>query len=321
VLTLDHIRNAHVRIAPHIHRTPVLTSASLNRVAGAELFFKAENFQKIGAFKARGATNAIFALSPDEAARGVVTHSSGNHGAAVARAAHLRGIPASIVMPHNVPRVKQDAVRAYGGRIEACEPTLAAREAGAARVIAETGATLIHPYNDFIVMAGQGTATLELLEQAAQLDIIVAPVGGGGLLSGTAVAAKALQPTIRVIGAEPSGADDAYRSFKSGALVPPPVPRTIADGLRGALGDLTFATIRQHVDEIVRVPEEATIAAMRLVWERMKIVIEPSAAVAVAAVLETRVDGIAGKRIGIILSGGNTDLDALPWMVGHSPSS
>lgn len=313
-LPFDAIRAAHDRIRLHVHVTPVLTCASLDALTGARLFFKAENFQKIGAFKARGATNAIFALAPEVAARGVVTHSSGNHGAAVARAARLRGITARIVMPTNTPRLKVANVEAQGGLVTWCEPNLAAREANADRLRAETGATLIHPYNDLFVMAGQGTAALELLEAVPELDFITCPVGGGGLLAGTAVAAKRLRPGIRVIGAEPAGADDAARSLRAGALQRDgTAPQTIADGLRGALGELTFATIREHVDDIVTVSEEAIIAAMRLVWERMKIVIEPSCAVPVAALLDGRVPAIAGRRVGIILTGGNVDLDALPW--------
>jgi threonine dehydratase len=310
-LTFDAVRSAHERIAPYVHRTPVLTSKALDRAADARLFFKAENFQKTGAFKARGATNAVLELPAST--QGVVTHSSGNHGAALARAAALRGLVAHIVMPQNAPTAKQAAVRGYGGLIAICEPTLAAREATAAEIIAATGAVLIHPYNDLAVMAGQGTASLELLQDVPELDLLVVPVGGGGLLSGTAVAAKGVRPGVRVVGAEPSGADDAFRSFHSGVLMPPPAAQTIADGLRGALGEHTFAVIRSQVDDIVTVSENEIIAALRLVWERMKIIIEPSAAVPVAAVLSGRIAFTADTRIGIILSGGNVDLDSLPW--------
>ncbi len=312
-LTLADIRTAHARIREHITRTPVLTSARLDALVGASLFFKPENLQKIGAFKARGAANAVFALSAEVAARGIVTHSSGNHGAAVARAARLRGLTAQIVMPTNTPRLKVGNVEAEGGHVVWCEPTLAARETTTARLLAETGATLVHPYNDLHVMAGQGTATLELMEDVPNLDLVTCPVGGGGLLSGTAVAAKGVRPSIRVVGVEPANADDAARSFKAGQLVGPTTPNTIADGLRGALGELTFAAIQGHVDDIVTVSEEAIIKAMRLVWEHLKIVIEPSAAVPVAALVEGLISGVAGQRIGVILTGGNLDLDRLPW--------
>jgi len=312
-LSLTDIRDAHERIRGSIHRTPVLASETLNGLAGASLFFKCENFQKIGAFKARGAANAVFQLTEDEAKRGVATHSSGNHAAAVARAAKLRGIPAYIVMPHNVPKAKQDSVGRYGARIEFCEPTIAAREAGVAKVIENTGAQLVHPYNDERVMAGQGTATLELLEDQPSIDLVLCPVGGGGLISGTAVAAKGMKPGIRVVGVEPAGADDAYRSFHGGVRVPMLNPRTIADGLRGALGDRTFPVLREYVDDVVTVSEGAIVQAMRSIWEVLKIVIEPSAAVPYAAILERKVD-VAGRHVGIILTGGNLDLDALPWM-------
>ncbi len=311
-LTLAAIRDAHERIRDHIHRTPVLTSTTLDQQSGGTLFFKCENLQKGGAFKARGATNAVFSLSDAEAARGVATHSSGNHAAALSRAAKLRGVPAYIVMPNNVPKTKRASVERLGGKIVFCEPTIAAREAAAAKIIAETGATLVHPYDDLRVMAGQGTATLELLEQAPDLDIIVSPVGGGGLISGTAVAAKSLKPGIRVIGAEPAGADDASRSFKAGKRIPLAQANTIADGLRGSLSERTFAEISSHVADVVTVSEESIVAAMRTVWEVLKIVIEPSGAVSYAAIVENRID-VRGQRVGIILTGGNLDLDSLPW--------
>lgn len=310
--TLQDVLLAHARIRPYIHRTPVLTCATLDRATGARLHFKCENFQKVGAFKARGATNAVFSLGDGEAARGVVTHSSGNHAAALAMAAGRRGIPAYIVMPDNAPQVKKDAVAAYGGRIEFCAPTLEAREQACARVVAETGAQLVHPYNDERVMAGQGTAAVELLEEVPDLDVVLTPVGGGGLLSGTAVAVKGLNGGIRVLGAEPAGADDAYRSFRSGERQPMDNPQTIADGLRTSLGDKTFPIIRRLVDDIVTVSEEGIVDAMRRVWQTMKIVIEPSCAVPLAALLEERVR-VAGKRVGIVLTGGNVDLDRLPW--------
>lgn len=312
-LTLADIRAAHDRIRDKIHRTPVLTSAWLDAEAGAQLHFKCENFQKVGAFKARGAANAVFALTDAEAAAGVATHSSGNHAAALARAAKLRGIPAYIVMPTNAPKVKQEAVRGYGGRIIFCEPTLAAREAACARVLTETGATLVHPYNDYRVMAGQGTAAVEFMETVPDLDVIMVPVGGGGLVSGTAVAARALRPGLRVVAAEPAQADDAYRSFTDGRLMPVGPGVTIADGLRTSLGALNFPIIRENVDAIVTVSEEAIVAAMRRIWSVLKIIVEPSCAVPYAAILEGRLP-VAGRRVGIILTGGNVDLDSLPWM-------
>ena len=312
-LTLADIRAAHARIADKIHRTPVLTSANLDALCGGQLFFKCENFQKIGAFKARGAANAVFALTDDEAARGVATHSSGNHAAALARAARLRSIPAHIVMPSNAPKTKIESVRRNGGRIIFCEPNVAAREAACAQVIAETGARLIHPYNDYAVMAGQGTATLELLEQAPELDLIIVPVGGGGLLCGTAVAAKGVRPDIRVIAAEPAGADDAARSFAAGRIIPLEKASTVADGLRTSLGERNFPLIQQHVDGIVTVSEDSIVAAMRRIWEVLKIIIEPSCAVPYAAIMEQKIN-VSGKRVGIILTGGNVDLDALPWL-------
>lgn len=311
-LTLAAIRAAHERIRDKIHRTPVMTSTALDQQSGGKLFFKCENLQKGGAFKARGATNAVFSLSDAEASRGVATHSSGNHAAALSRAAKLRGIPAYIVMPNNAPQAKRAAVERLGAKVVFCEPTIPAREAAAAQIIAETGATLVHPYDDLRVMAGQGTATLELLEQAPDLDIIVAPIGGGGLISGTSVAARSVQPGIRVIGSEPAGADDASRSFKAGKRIALTQANTIADGLRGSLSDRTFTEIRSHVADVVTVSEESIVAAMRAVWEVLKIVIEPSGAVSYAAIVENRIE-VRGKRVGIILTGGNLDLDTLPW--------
>jgi threonine dehydratase len=311
-LDLATIRAAHDRIRPYIHRTPVLTSAWLDEQCGGALFFKCENFQKVGAFKARGATNAVFSLTAAEAAHGVATHSSGNHAAALARAAKLRGIPAHIVMPANSAKAKIRNVEGYGGRITFCEPTQAAREQTCARIVAESGAVFVHPFEDFRVMAGQGTATLELLEQAPDLDLLLAPVGGGGLLAGTAVAAKGLRPGLRVIGTEPAQAGDAAQSFATGRRVNLPA-NTIADGLRTSIGAPNFAVMQSHVDDIVTVSEEGIVAAMRRIWEVLKLVIEPSCAVPYAAILEGKID-VRGRRAGIILTGGNVDLDALPWM-------
>jgi threonine dehydratase len=311
-VTLADIRAAHARIAPRIHRTPVLTSASLDEVAGARLFFKCENLQKTGSFKIRGATNAVFSLTDEQSRNGVAAPSSGNHAAALSQAARWRGIPAYIVMPSNSSAVKKDAVRSYGGQITECEPNIAAREAAAAEVIRRTGAHLVHPYNDARVIAGQGTAAIELLEEIPDLDIIMTPASGGGLLGGTSIAAKGLRPSIRVIGGEPLNADDAYRSLKSGKIEAAAGEETMADGLRATLCPLTFSILRAQVDEISRVSEEAIAEAMRMLWERMKIVVEASGAVAAAPALGRKIAG-AGKRIGIILSGGNLDLRNLPF--------
>ena len=306
------IRVAHDRIRPHIHRTPVLSSARLDVASGASLFFKCENFQKVGAFKARGATNAVFALDDETARRGVATHSSGNHAAALSRAAKLRGIAAHIVMPSNSPKVKVRAVEGYGGRIVFCEPNQRAREDTCARVIADTGATLIHPFENEDVMAGQGTIAVELLEDVPDLDVVLCPVGGGGVLCGTAVAAKSLRPSIKVIATEPAGADDAAQSFHEHRLIYQEKKNTIADGLRTNLGAPNFALVQQYVDDVVTVSDESIIAAMRAIWETMKIVVEASGAVPYAAIVEGKVD-CRSKRVGIILTGGNVDLDALPW--------
>ena len=309
---LGAIRAAAERIRPYAHRTPVLSSSSLNAMCGAELFFKCENLQKVGAFKFRGAANTVFSLSDGEASRGVATHSSGNHAQALALAARLRGVPAHIVMPENSPGVKVAAVRGYGARIIFCPPTQRDREQTLEKVVARTGAVFIHPYNDPGIIAGQGTCALELMEQVPDLDTVIAPVGGGGLVSGTALACRSLRPGVRVIGAEPRGADDAFRSLRDGRIYPSENPRTIADGLRTSLGTLTFPIIRRCVERIVTVEEESIVEAMRTVWERMKILIEPSAAVPFAAVLEGGLEN-RSRRIGIILSGGNVDLDGLPW--------
>lgn len=309
------IRAAHDRIRPHIHRTPVLHSTRLDEACGGRLFFKCENFQKVGAFKSRGAVNAVFSLADATARHGVATHSSGNHAAALSRAAKLRGIPAYIVMPSNSSRAKVRAVEGYGGRLTFCEPTQAAREAACQRLIAETGATLVHPFENEAVMAGQGTAVIELLEDTgpAGLDLILCPVGGGGLLSGTSIAAKALRPGITVIATEPAEAGDTARSFRAGHIIPLEKANTIADGLRTTIGAPNYDIVRQTVDDVVTVSEDGIVAAMRAIWESLKIVVEPSAAVPYAAVLENRVP-VAGRRVGLILTGGNVDLDALPWV-------
>jgi threonine dehydratase len=312
--TLDSIEDAARRIAPFVHRTPVITCRGLDRLCNAELHLKCENFQKAGAFKFRGACNAVFSLSAEEVSRGVGTHSSGNHAAALALAARLRGTKAFIVMPRNASQVKRAAVAGYGAQIFLCEPTEAGREERMAEVLNRTGATFIHPSDDPLVIAGQGTAALELLEEVSDLHVVMAPVGGGGLLSGTALAVAGLSPATRVIGAEPEGADDAYRSLREGRIIPSVNPQTVADGLLTSLGDNTFAIIREHVEQIVTVSEEAIIAAMRHVWERTKMVIEPSAAVPVGALLEGKRD-LSSLRVGVILSGGNADLDHLPWMI------
>lgn len=308
----DDVLAAQRRITPYARVTPVLQCTTLDRLAESSLFFKCENFQKVGAFKFRGACNAVFSITDEEAAAGVVTHSSGNHAAALALASRLRGVRARIVMPRTAPTVKREAVAGYGGEITFCEPTQQAREATTQAIIDQTGAVLIHPYNDARIIAGQATAALELLEEVGSLDAVVAPVGGGGLLSGTSLAVRARAPGCRVLGAEPANADDAFRSWTEQRLAPLETADTIADGLRTSLGPLTFAVIRSGVDGVVRVSEEEIVDAMRLVWERMKIVIEPSSAVAVAAVLSPAFPA-RGGRIGVILSGGNVDLENLPF--------
>lgn len=310
--TIEDIRQAAERIKPYAHHTPVLTCRALNVMCGAELFFKCENFQKVGAFKFRGACNTVFSLSKEEASRGVITHSSGNHGAAVALAARLRGIKAFVVMPENAPNVKKAAVSGYGADIIFCGSTPQAREITCTKIIAATGATFIHPSNAFRVICGQGTASLELCEDVRELDIVMAPVGGGGLISGTAIAVSSVSPAAAVIAAEPKNADDAYRSLQAGKIIPSGNPQTIADGLRTSLGDLTFPIIQRYVQEIITVSEEAIIEAMRYIWERMKIVVEPSASVPLGAIL-SHTSRFSNKRIGMILSGGNVDLKQLPW--------
>ena len=301
------IEQAHERIKPYIHHTPVLTSQSIDDEAGCEVFFKCENFQKVGAFKARGAMNAALSLTPEQLSKGLATHSSGNHAQALARAAKILGVKSYIVMPRTAPDIKKRGVKGYGGEIFECEPTLQAREATLAEVIKKTGATEIHPFNNYEVIAGQATAAKELFEKVKDLDVIMAPVGGGGLLSGTALAAKYFSPKTKVIAGEPAGSDDAYRSMQSGKIEQAQ-SQTIADGLLTTLGDKTFPIIRELVSEVITVSDEQIIAAMRMVWERMKIIIEPSCAVPLAALLKEK-KRFKGKRVGIILSGGNVDLD------------
>ena len=311
--TIKDVREASERIQSFVHCTPILTCSTLDEMCDAEIFFKCENFQKVGAFKIRGATNAVFSLAREEATKGVTTHSSGNHGAALALAAQWRGTRAYVVMPENAPKVKRDAVAHYGAEIVFCKPTLEAREEALAKVVDRTGAAFVHPYNDHRVISGQGTAALELCEEIAELDVVMAPVGGGGLLSGTAIAVGALSPKTHVVAAEPEKADDAFRSFRAGKIIPADNPQTIADGLRTSLGNLTFPIIQRWVKDIVTVSEEGIVEAMRTIWERMKIIVEPSAALPVGVLLARRPEFL-GKRIGIILSGGNVDLAHLPWM-------
>lgn len=306
----DKVLAAHERIRPYIHRTPVMTSVSLNRIFGRELFFKCENFQKVGAFKYRGATNAILKLDKEVLSRGLATHSSGNHAAALAMAAKMQGVPAYIVMPENAPQVKKEAVKGYGAVITYCKPTLKAREEELEKIVGETGATFIHPFDNEDVVCGQATAAKELLEEQPSLDVVIAPVGGGGLLSGTSISVKALNKSCAVIGAEPLGADDAWNSFYGDRLVPQLDPQTIADGLLTSLSELTYGIIKEKVDDIYRVSEESIQEAMKLIWTRMKIIVEPSSAVALAVLLEHS-SSVPGDRTGIIISGGNVDLSSL----------
>ncbi len=311
MVQLDSIYAAAERISTYTHRTPITTSQYFDRQTGARIFFKCENLQKVGAFKFRGACNAVFSLSDEVASRGVATHSSGNHAQALALAANMRRIPAWIVMPRNSPAVKRAAVEEYGGRVVLCEPTVADREATAASVVEATGATFIHPYNDPRIIAGQGTAALELLADVDSLDVVLAPVGGGGLISGTALAVAGVSPRTEVIAVEPAGADDAYRSLAAGKILPMVNPQTIADGLRTSLGELTFAIIQEHVREIITVADDEILLAMRTFWQRTKLLIEPSSAVPVAALLCRKLP-TAGRKIGVILSGGNVDPSAFP---------
>lgn len=312
ILNLSHIKSARQRISKYIHRTPVMTCRALDRICGSELFFKCENFQKTGAFKFRGACNAVLNLETQESNFGVITHSSGNHGAALALAASLKKITAYIIMPKNSAQIKKSAVLQYGGKITYCEPTLKAREKTLINMVAENKAVVIHPYNNYDIVAGQGTAALELLEDQNDLEVIITPVGGGGLLAGTCITAKAVNSDILIFGAEPKGADDASRSLKAGRIIPQENPRTIADGLLTSLGSRTFPIIQENVTDIVTVLESNIIKAMLLIWERMKIIVEPSAAVGLGVLLENP-DLFKKKKVGIILSGGNVDLDNLPF--------
>ncbi len=304
---------AHDRIRPHIHRTPVLTSSYLNDLIGAQLFFKCENFQKAGAFKVRGASNAVFGLSEEAAAKGVCTHSSGNHALSLSYAAGRRGIPCNVVMPRTAPQAKKDAVKGYGGIITECEPSTTSREAVFADVQAATGGNFVHPYNDPRVIAGQGTCSRELIEQTDGLDMVVAPIGGGGMISGTCLTLSNLAPEVQIIASEPEQADDAYRSFRAGHIIADDAPTTIADGLKVPLKDLTWHFVRNHVTDILTASEDEIIAAMKLTWQRMKIVMEASCAVPLATIIKNK-DRFAGKRVGVIITGGNVDLDTLPWL-------
>jgi threonine dehydratase len=321
-MLLDHIPTkqdiieAHGRISGQIHKTPILTSASINAILGCEIFFKCENFQKAGAFKFRGASNAMLSLAKDERITGVCTHSSGNHAAALALAAKMKKIPAYIVMPHTAPDIKKRAVAGYGAAIRYCDPTLAAREEALAEIAKETGAVFIHPFDNYSVIAGQGTAAKEIYDQTGALDFLITPVGGGGLLSGSSLSTRYFSPRTAVIAAEPRGADDAFRSLRDGVIYPSVNPRSICDGLLTNLSERTFEIIRKNVGEILTVEEKSIIEAMKMIWERMKIIVEPSGAITLAAILENR-EKFSGKRTALILSGGNVDLEKLPW-TSHS---
>lgn len=310
--TYDDVLAAQGRIAAHVHRTPVLTSRFINDLTGAELFFKCENFQRAGAFKARGASNAVFGLTDEQAARGVATHSSGNHGTCLSYAAGRRGIPCTVVMPHTAPQAKKDAVRGYGGRVVECEPSTTSRESVFAEVVAETGAEFVHPYNDPRVIAGQGTCSLELNAQVEGLDAVIAPIGGGGMISGTCLTLSTIAPGVKIYAAEPEQADDAARSFRAGYIIADDAPVTVADGLKVPLKDLTWHFVQNHVKDILTASEQEIIDAMKLIWKRMKIVIEPSSAVPLAVILKNP-EIFAGQRVGVIITGGNVDLDHLPW--------
>ncbi|SEK26832.1 threonine dehydratase [Roseovarius azorensis] len=312
-LTIEDMRAAHERIKPYIHRTPVLTSSFLNDLTGAQLFFKCENFQKAGAFKVRGASNAVFGLSEEMARKGVATHSSGNHALSLSYAAGRRGIPCNVVMPRTAPQAKKDAVRGYGGIITECEPSTSSREEVFARVEAETGAEFVHPYNDLRVIAGQATCSAELLEQTDGLDAVIAPIGGGGMVSGTCLTLSNLAPHVEIYAAEPEQADDAYRSFKAGHIIADDAPDTVADGLKVPLKENTWHFVSHHVTDILTASEQEIIDAMKLTWKRMKIVIEASCAVPLATILKNP-EVFAGKRVGVIITGGNVDLDTLPWI-------
>ncbi len=313
--TYDDVLAAHSRIEPYIHRTPVLTSSYLNDLTGAELFFKCENFQKAGAFKVRGACNAVFGLSDEMAAKGVCTHSSGNHALSLSYAAGRRGIPCNVVMPRTAPQAKKDAVRGYGGVITECEPSTSSREAVFAEVQDRTGGEFVHPYNDPRVIAGQATCSRELLDQVEGLEAIIAPIGGGGMISGTCLTVSTIAPDVSIYAAEPKNADDAFRSFKAGHIIADDAPETIADGLKVPLKDLTWHFVHNHVTDIFTATEDEIIDAMKLTWKRMKIVMEPSCAVPLATILANP-ETFRGRRVGVIITGGNVDLDNLPWMKG-----
>jgi threonine dehydratase len=313
--TFDDVIAAHDRIRPHIHRTPVLTSTYFNELTGAELFFKCENFQKAGAFKVRGASNAVFGLRDDQLAKGVATHSSGNHALSLSYAAGRRGIPCNVVMPRTAPQAKKDAVRGYGGVIVECEPSTSSREAVFAEVQARTGADFVHPYNDPRVIAGQATCSRELLEQVEGLDAVIAPIGGGGMISGTCLTVSSTAPGVAVYAAEPKNADDAFRSFKAGHIIADDAPDTVADGLKVPLKDLTWHFVSNHVTDVFTATEDEIIEAMKLTWKRMKIIIEASCAVPLATILANP-EVFRGRRVGVIITGGNVDLDTLPWMKG-----
>ncbi len=311
--TYDDVRAAHQRIKPYIHQTPILTSSYLNELVGAQLFFKCENFQKAGAFKVRGASNAVFGLTDEEALRGVCTHSSGNHALSLSYAAGRRGIPCHVVMPHTAPQAKKDAVNGYGGIITECAPSMTSREAVFAEVQAKTGGNFVHPYNDARVIAGQGTCARELMEQTDGVDMVIAPIGGGGMISGTCLTISNIAPEAQIIAAEPEQADDAYRSFIAGHIIADDAPVTIADGLKVPLKALTWHFVSNYVTDIFTASEDEIIAAMQLTWKRLKIVMEASSAVPLATILKNK-DRFAGKRIGVIITGGNVDLGALPWL-------
>jgi threonine dehydratase len=304
---------AHERIKNQIHHTPILTSSSLNNIFGCQLFFKCENFQKVGAFKFRGASNALLSIDSEMLGNGVATHSSGNHAAALALAAKMKNVPAYIVMPRTAPQIKKDAVAGYGANIILCEPTLKDRESTLAKIVEETSATFIHPYDDYTVIAGQATCAYEIFEVLHDLDYLIAPTGGGGLLSGTCLSAKYFSPKTKVIGAEPKGADDAYRSIRDGVIHPSINPKTICDGLLTQLSERTFSIIKDNVDKIITVEEDSIVKAMRMIWERMKIIIEPSCAVTLAVVMENQ-KIFKDAKVGLILTGGNVDLNKLPWL-------
>ncbi|MBU9698146.1 pyridoxal-phosphate dependent enzyme [Rhodobacteraceae bacterium HSP-20] len=315
VPTYDDVVAAHERIRPYIHRTPVLTSSFLNELTGAELFFKCENFQKAGAFKVRGASNAVFGLREDQLERGVATHSSGNHALSLSYAAGRRGIPCTVVMPRTAPQAKKDAVRGYGGVIVECEPSTSSREAVFAEVQARTGADFVHPYNDPRVIAGQGTCSRELMEQVEGLEAVVAPIGGGGMISGTCLTLSAIAPKVEIFAAEPVNADDAARSFRAGHIIADDAPDTVADGLKVPLKELTWHFVKTYATDVLTATEDEIVEAMKLHWKRMKIVIEASCSVPLAVILKNP-DRFRGKRVGVILTGGNVDLDKLPWMKG-----